>query len=352
MPLVAYKELPTFQRLKSEGRTVIPAQRALEQDIREMHIGLLNMMPDAALEATERQFFRLIGESNQIAQLYVHPFTLPEIPRSDETKTYINTYYEPFEKIQEQGLDGLIITGANVENPDLSLEPFWEPLQKVFDWSWNNVCSTMCSCLSTHAMMQFRYNQNRQPLPDGEKLWGIYKHKVIDRTHPLVRNMNTVFDVPHSRYNQITEDQFKSVNMKVLIASEEAGIHMAVSPDGFRLVCMQGHPEYDAVSLLKEYQRDSLLFAKGERKSPPPLPHNYFSHDALNLLKSYDPYNEAPHKIKKFNAEICNLLENTWTDSARSILASWIGLIYQTTNINRQKQFMENIDPSDPLKGL
>ena len=94
MPLVAYKNLPSFERLKKEGRTILPSERAQHQDIREMHIGLLNMMPDAALQATERQFFRLVGESNQIAQLYVHPFTLPELERSAETKAYIDEYYE------------------------------------------------------------------------------------------------------------------------------------------------------------------------------------------------------------------------------------------------------------------
>ena len=140
MPLVAYKQLPTFQRLQAEGRTVLPPERAQHQDIRELHIGLLNMMPDAALEATERQFFRLVGESNQIAQLYIHPFSLPELERSDETKAYIKEYYEPFEKLQDDGLDALIVTGANVSQPDLEKEEFWEPLQNVMTWAWEKLC--------------------------------------------------------------------------------------------------------------------------------------------------------------------------------------------------------------------
>ncbi len=333
MPLVAYKNLPTFERLKKEGRTILPPERAQHQDIREMHVGLLNMMPDAALEATERQFFRLVGESNQIAQLYIHPFTLPELERSAETKSYINEYYEPFEQLQKDGLDALIITGANVSKPDLELEPFWNPLQNVLGWAWENVTSTLCSCLATHAVMQSKYGQKRSPLPNG-KLWGVYKHRVVDRTHPLVRNMNTVFDVPHSRFNSISPAQFKQAGMKTLIASEDAGAHITVSPDGFRLVCMQGHPEYDAISLLKEYQREVKRFESGELASPPPRPENYFPAEKVDLSD-----------IDKLTANI----ENTWTDSARSIIASWIGLVYQTTNADRQKQFMDGVDPNDPL---
>ena len=114
MPLVAHNDLPAFERLRAEGIRVLPSNRASQQDIRELHIGLLNMMPDAALAATERQFFRLVGESNPIAQFYVHPFTLPELKRSAAAQAYINQYYEPVEKIKEEGLDALIVTGANV----------------------------------------------------------------------------------------------------------------------------------------------------------------------------------------------------------------------------------------------
>ena len=129
MPIVAHNDLPSLQRLREAGTTIVlPQERAARQDIRELHIGLLNMMPDAALEATERQFFRLIGESNPIAQFYVHPFTLDAIPRGDKAAAHIARYYEPFEKIREGGLEALIITGANVSGEDLSREPFWEPL--------------------------------------------------------------------------------------------------------------------------------------------------------------------------------------------------------------------------------
>ena len=139
MPIVAHNALPTFDYLRAQGQQILDPDRALHQDIRELHIGLLNMMPDAALTATERQFFRLVGQSNPIAQFYVHPFTLDALARSDEARDHVARYYEPFERIRAEGLDGLIITGANVTGPDLSQEPFWEPLSEVMTWAWENV---------------------------------------------------------------------------------------------------------------------------------------------------------------------------------------------------------------------
>ena len=117
MPLVAHIDLPTFQRLREEGEEILAPDRASHQDIREMHIGLLNMMPDAALEATERQFFRLVGACNQIVQFHVHPFTIAGLKRSPEAQAHIDKYYESFEKIKMDGLDALIISGANVTHP-------------------------------------------------------------------------------------------------------------------------------------------------------------------------------------------------------------------------------------------
>lgn len=132
MPIVAHSDLPTFIRMMREGENVLSQERAEKQDIRELHIGLLNMMPDAALEATERQFFRLIGACNRIAQFYVHPFSFPEIQRSDSAKAYIDQYYEKFEDLQKLGLDALIISGANPQTDDLTQEPFWNLYRKLW----------------------------------------------------------------------------------------------------------------------------------------------------------------------------------------------------------------------------
>ncbi len=202
MPLIAHSNLPSFDRLKQQGETILSSDKAKHQDIRGLHIGLLNMMPDAALEATERQFFRLVGHSNQISQFYMHPFSLPSIDRGAVAKEHLQKHYKTFEEIKSHGLDALIISGANVTQPDLKLAPFYKELKEVVNWSYENVTSTLCSCLATHAVLEFKYGQKR--LPVGKKHWGVFPHKVVNRTHPLVKGVNTRFDVPHSRFNEIS----------------------------------------------------------------------------------------------------------------------------------------------------
>lgn len=352
MPLVANSNLPAFKRLEEEGETIIPGDEAIHQDIRELHIGLLNMMPDAALAATERQFFRLVGEANQIAQFYMHPFTLDALQRGADAQSHIQQYYETFDQIKHKGLDALIITGANVSQPDLAMEAFWEPLIEVIDWAYENVTSTLCSCLATHAVMQFRYGQKRRPL--GFKRWGVYSHKVIDRMHPLVIGANTRFDVPHSRFNQIDRSQFEAAGVHVLAESEEAGVHLAVSEDLFRLVFFQGHPEYDIISLLKEYKREVMRFSRGDRGDYPPIPENYFSLKTAAVLDEHREHvlralakGQTPPELPE--SLIIPELDNTWHDSAEAVINNWIGKVYQITNSDRRLPFMEGIDPNDPL---
>jgi homoserine O-succinyltransferase len=352
MPIVAHNDLPTFDRLRREGQTVLSTDRALRQEIRELHIGLLNMMPDAALEATERQFFRLVGESNPIAQFYVHPFTLDALPRGEKGRTHIGRYYEPFDRIREEGLDALIITGANVKGNDLSRELFWEPLIQVIDWAMENVTTTLCSCLATHAVMQFRYGQSRVPRP--RKVWGVYPHRVVEKRHPLVNDVNTRFDVPHSRWNDVSRAQFEAAGLHVLAESEEGGVHLAVSPDGFRAVFFQGHPEYDTISLLKEYKRDTLLAAQGKLPAYPPFPDHYLGVREQAILEEYRdrlldaagrgaPLPELPEAL------VVPHLDNTWHDTGEGVVGNWMGLMYQLTHGDRRKPFMDGIDPSDPL---
>lgn len=352
MPLVAHSNLPSFDRLVKEGEIIMSPERARLQDIREIHIGLLNMMPDAALTATERQFFRLIGGSNHIVQFYVHPFTLDEIERSKEGREYVKQYYETFDDIKRDGLDGLIITGANVTQPDLSAEPFWNPLSKIVDWAYENVTSTLCSCLATHAVMQFRHGQSRSRLP--EKCWGVFNHKVVDRDHPLVNGVNTRFDVPHSRFNQITRQQFEQAGLNVLVESAEAGVHLAVSEDGFRVVYFQGHPEYDTISLLKEYKREVMRYIQGERAGYPPFPAHYF------CLQTQAVFSEFADKVEQAKAKggampefpeqfALARLDNTWGDTAEAVINNWVGRVYQLTNQDRKMPFMEGVNPDDPL---
>ncbi len=352
MPLVANTGLPAFERLKQDGETILSGDFALEQEIRELHIGLLNIMPDKALQATERQFFRLIGESNQIAQFYVHPFTLDALQRSPEAKAHIDAYYSTFDQVKEQGLDALIITGANVVKDNLIDEEFWKPLGEVVEWAYENVTSTLCSCLATHAVLQFQYDQKRTRLPEGKR-WGVYPHWVTDQKHPLVAGVNTRFDVPHSRFNQIERHQFLGAGLRVL-AESVAGVHLAVSPDGFRQVFFQGHPEYDAVSLIKEYKREVGCFVRSERDDYPPFPEHYFTLRDQAILAEHQEAILIAHdlgtKAPEFPEEIIiPNLDNTWHDTAEAVINNWIGKVYQITNSDRRLPFMEGVDPNNPL---
>jgi len=351
MPLVAHSPLPSFERLRQRARKRQHFLPALAQDIRALHIGLLNMMPDAALEITERQFMRLVGNSNQIAQFYVHVFSVPGLARSPKTQAYIKTYYTTFEQIKREGLDALIITGANVANPSLDEEDFWQPLTEVIDWARDHVTSTLCSCLSTHALMKYFYKIDR--LRRARKKWGVFEHRVTQPQHPLLREINTRFDVPHSRWNSITRAQIESAGLTVLIQSLDGEVHMAVSPDQLRMVYFQGHPEYDINSLLKEYKRDLLAYLHG-KNAQPPYPENYFPLEAREIAERY--LRRAQLALEKGadlpafpEAEILPHLDNTWGDTAKAIFNNWLGSVYQVTNVLRHIPFDTGVDPENPL---
>ncbi len=352
MPLVEHSGLPSFESLKKRGQEVLSLEQANHQDIRELHIGILNMMPDAALTITEEQFINLVGGSNQIAQFYVHLFTLDSLERSAESRDYIHKYYDTFADIRKEGLDALIITGANISNPEIQKEPFWDELNDVISWADRQVTSVLCSCLATHALVKYFYNIDRQRLPG--KRWGVYPHRVSRGQHPLLRDLNTRFDVPHSRYNEIRSCDLKDAGLKVLVESEAGDVHLAVSPDCFRYVFLQGHPEYSINSLLKEYKREVKRYIDGERGDYPPLPENYFTVQARRLSENFGKKvmsdRQKPGLMDEFpETELEDLLDNTWGDSGKTLFNNWLGLVYKLTHVDRKKQFIEGVDRNDPL---
>lgn len=346
MPLIAHTKLPTFSRLTKEGELILSSKRAHNQSIRELHIGLLNMMPDAAIEATERQFFRLIGQSNQVAQFFIHPFSLASIKRDQATTEHINKYYQSFAQIKTHGLDALIISGAH---PDLlkNSKSLGE-LEQVVNWAKNNLASTLLSCFATHAVMQLSFKQQRTPL--AQKCWGVFSHRVSQRHHPLVANLNTCFDVPHSRFNQISKAQFKKSGLVVLVDAK-IGVHLAVSGDLLRQVFLQGHPEYDTISLLKEYKREVAQFISGNRSDYPPLPKHYLNPQARAILGEFrQKLLQNKVDLSAFPEKLLQpMLDNTWRDSAVQLINNWIGCVYQTTHQDLHQQFMDGINPNNPL---
>ena len=181
----------------------------------------------------------------------------------------------------------------------------------------------------------------------------MYEHRNL-AAHPLLGNLNTRFDAPHSHVYEVTRDDVEPAGVRVLSESEEAGIHLAVSADGFRFVFFQGHPEYDKVSLAKEYKREVNRFAAGERETYPVYPEHYFPQAARTMLDR--------HRVEVVGAkargavvpafpdtELDPWLDNTWTDTGKAMFNNWLGLVYQLTDTDRRKPFMADIDPDDPL---
>lgn len=352
MPLIQTKPLPSFERLKAEGQPIIDLKRAESQDIRPIHVGILNMMQDAALEPTERQFLRLIGNSAQIVQIHVHLFTIPALPRGEEAQRHIDTYYDRFEDLKKQGLDALIITGANITRADITQEDFWLELCEIFDWADKNVTSVICACLAAHAAMKHFYGVDRRHMDD--KRWGLFPHVKRDRKHPLMSWVNTMCNIPHSRHNDISATQFEAAGCRILFDSDQAGVHIATSPDRFRFIFVQGHLEYDTHSLLKEYKREVINFQSGRRDDYPPLPVNYFTPQSRAILKEYRQKVlgalESGNPPPAFPEDLLfERLFNTWRDTAKSFMNNWVGLVYQTTHFDNSKQYMDDIDPDDPL---
>jgi homoserine O-succinyltransferase len=186
------------------------------------------------------------------------------------------------------------------------------------------------------------------------KRWGVFEHKVTRPDHPLVSNSDTRFDVPHSRFNQIDRQQLEEAGLCVLAESDVAGVHLAVSPDGFRQVFFQGHPEYDINSLLKEYKREVGRYYNGERMDYPPFPDNYFDRQVQAILIEYrercDRAVADGKPLLPFPEEVLlPLLDITWRDTAKALVSNWLGLMYQLTNSQRNLPFMEGVNPDDPL---
>jgi len=177
----------------------------------------------------------------------------------------------------------------------------------------------------------------------GQKLWGVYPHRVTDKQHPLLRDVNTRFDVPHSRFNQITRAQFEAAGLSVLVESETAGVHLAASQDQYSMVFFQGHPEYDTNSLLKEYKREVMRFISSERSDYPPQPEFYFNKNARDIVENFKAKVLSAKSTQNTNMPIFpehaieDELDNTWRDSSKGIINNWLGLVYEKNDFEKQK---------------
>ncbi|MEM7304091.1 MAG: homoserine O-succinyltransferase [Pseudomonadota bacterium] len=322
--MVQHNKLPSFDRVAAEGIDVrVPED--LDSGCADLNIGFLNMMPDAAMAATERQFLRLLGSSEKV-NAYVHPFSIAGIERSLQAQEYIQQYYLHFDHLTAEKLDAMVITGANVMQPVLTNESFWTGLKDVLIWSRDHVKSTVCSCLATHAAVKVFYDINRKHL--GDKCWGVFEHKLANQPNALTRDVQEQIKMCHSRFNDISLQDFTSQNIDCLIVSNTAGVQLAAEKD-LSMVYFQGHPEYDDISLLKEYKREIFLYLAGNRKEYPPVPENYFDNKSLSIADSYKTWlvDQQPkiELIEQFpEAELEQGIENPWQQSATAVFKNWI----------------------------
>ncbi|MBI5260814.1 MAG: homoserine O-succinyltransferase [Bradyrhizobium sp.] len=251
----------------------------------ELTIGLINNMPDPALKATERQFMRLLQAASGGKRVRFHCFSLPSVVRSPEAQWHVETEYSDISDLTSSRLDGLIVTGAEPLAPHLPLEPFWRDLVDIVDWAKDNTRSTIWSCLAAHAAVLHLDGIERRRLQS--KCSGIYGCERVSHD-PLISYAPGTLKVPHSRLNEVTESDLLARGYQVVTRSKDAGVDIFVRQFSSRFVFFQGHPEYDALSLQREYLRDVGRFLSRERDAYPAVPASYFDAATEDRLARFE----------------------------------------------------------------
>ena len=267
MPIRTQSDLPAKETLEKENIFVMDEKRAMHQDIRPISIAILNLMP--LEEETELQILRSL--SNTPLQVDITFLTVTSHESKHTSKSHLNKFYQMFCDIKYQRFDGMIITGAPVEMMEFEEVDYWNELCEIMDWSKTNVTSTLHVCWGAQAGLYYHYGIPKYRLE--KKLFGIFKHHVMNRKVPLVRGFDDYFMAPHSRNTENRTKDIQAVKeLTILAESEEAGVFLAIADEG-RKVFMMGHPEYDRYTLDKEYKRD---LGKGIDIA---LPKNYYPND-------------------------------------------------------------------------
>ncbi|MDR1620044.1 MAG: homoserine O-succinyltransferase [Clostridiales bacterium] len=251
MPVnIPFAALPAVETLSKENIFVMTHDRAGSQDIRPLRIAMLNLMPAKA--TTETQLLRVL--SNTSLQVEVTLLSTASYQPRNTSRDHLKTFYRTFDDVANEQFDGLIITGAPVEQMRFEDVAYWDELQRVLDWAGENVFSTFFICWAAQAGLYHYYGITKQPL--SKKLFGVYPHTVKNRTHKLLRGFDDVFYAPHSRHTTVrVADVAAHLALEVLAVSEQAGMYIAASRDG-RRIFVTGHGEYDAETLGLEYERD------------------------------------------------------------------------------------------------
>jgi homoserine O-succinyltransferase/O-acetyltransferase len=292
-------------------------------------IGLVNNMPDAAFDATERQFADLIRAAAPSRVVLLKLFAIREVPRAAEMFGSLAGKYRDIAELWDTPLEGLIVTGTEPRAKNLRDEPYWQNLSAVVDWARDHTASTIWSCLAAHAAVLHADGIERVALP--EKQFGVYDCRLA-ADHPMTQHFPEPLWVPHSRYNTVPEDALISAGYKILTRSDTAGADAFVKQDGSFFLYFQGHPEYDADTLFREYRRDVVRFLHGERETYPNLPRHYFDDVATACAESFQDRAIAATTAERRSALMAEFpnaaleigLQNAWRGAALGVYEKWV----------------------------
>lgn len=297
---------------------------------RTLRIGLVNNMPDTALEGTERQFMALLAAALDHS-VALTPYFVPEVPRGDGGRIYVEERYFNIAELPEGELDALIVTSAEPRTQSLRDEAYWPRLTELLDWAHAREKSLILSCLAAHAAVLHLDGVKREPLSD--KRFGVFWHEVAGGL-PLTRDAAPRLRMPHSRWNDLPAGALAAAGYQILTQSPEAGVDCFVKARSRLWLFFQGHPEYAADSLLKEYHRDVRRFLKRERETYPGLPNDYFAPGIDGLLVKFRERAIAcrDEAIMADFPLIHGILSpvNSWREPAAVIYRNWLGYLAGT----------------------
>ena len=297
MPIQIPNDLPAAGILQQENIFVMTQTRATTQDIRPLEIVLLNLMPTKI--TTETQFSRLLG--NTPLQVRLELMHTTSHKAKNVSQDHLLSFYKSFDELKDRKFDGMVITGAPVENMPFEDVDYWQELTRIMEWSKTNVHSTLHICWGAQAGLYYHYGIQKHDLP--EKLFGVFEHRADYKRSILMRGFDDTFWVPHSRHTTVLREDIEKVpGLKILASSEEAGVYAVMSKAG-RQIFITGHSEYDPLTLKSEYDRDKNLGL------PIHVPYNYFPND-----------DDTKDPIVR------------WRSSANLLFSNWLNyFVYQTT---------------------
>jgi len=290
-----------------------------------LDIALVNNMPDKALQPTERQFATLLESASGEVVVRLSLYALPDVPRADLGRRHIGACYSSLDSLWDRQIDGLIVTGTEPRAANLRDEPYWRDIAKLIEWASGNTHSSIWSCLAAHAAVLHMDGIARRRLP--QKRFGLFEFDRVSE-HPLAAGVASPLVIPHSRWNDLPEDQLAACGYTILTRSTEAGADAFIKEQDSLFVLFQGHPEYTANTLLLEYSRDVGRYLRRESDAYPPIPRGYFDREttqALTALQQRALTDRREDLLAEFPTVLTTRnLAHSWQSSAARLYGNWL----------------------------